>query len=221
MVSPETDSWPTSVAEAAEEQRRLRCRVVAGDRFGPIHRVAGLDAHYAPTAGLVWAAAAVLSFPKLVLIESALASAPLRFPYVSGYLSYREAPAMLEVLSVLRDRPDMLLIDGQGLAHPRRLGLACHVGVLADLPTIGVAKSRLVGEGEEPGPERGAWAPLLDHGETIGAVLRTRRQTRPLYVSTGHRVGLASAIDMVLACTPRFRLPEPIRIADRLSRLHP
>jgi deoxyribonuclease V len=128
---------------------------------------------------------------------------------------------MLEAIDLLGTCLDLVLIDGQGLAHPRRLGLACHVGVLADLPTIGVAKSRLIGEHEPLGTERGQWTPLTDHGETIGAVLRTRLYTRPVYVSTGHRVSLPTAIDFVLRCSPRFRLPEPIRLADRLSRLHP
>ncbi len=191
------------------------------NRLGPVRRVAGLDAHYAPLSGLVWAAAAVLSFPDLALTESALACRPLDFPYVPGLLSFREAPAVLAALEALAHRPDLLLVDGQGLAHPRRFGLACHVGVLADLPTIGVAKSRLVGAHEEPGVDRGDRAALRDRDEVVGAVLRSRTRTRPLYVSVGHRVSLDTAVDMVLASAPRYRLPEPIRLADRLSRLHP
>ncbi|MGA2843748.1 MAG: endonuclease V [Steroidobacteraceae bacterium] len=128
-------------------------------------------------------------------------------------------PAITEALNQLSKRPDLLLVDGQGLAHPRRFGLACHLGVLADVPTIGVAKSRLIGTYEEPGIERGAWSPLTDGGETIGAVLRTRRAVRPVFVSVGHRISLQTAIDLVLRCTGQFRLPEPIRAADRLSRI--
>lgn len=183
--------------------------------------VAGLDAHYAPRQGLVWGAAAVVRVADLALVESALACAPLDFPYVPGLLSFRETPALLAALATLRARPDLLMIDGQGIAHRRRFGLACHVGVLAGLPAIGVAKSRLCGKHEEPGPERGAWTPLMDGADVIGAVLRSRARTRPLYVSTGHRVSLETAVDWVLRCAPRFRLTEPIRLADRLSRAHP
>lgn len=128
--------------------------------------------------------------------------------------------AITKALNQLSKRPDLLLVDGQGLAHPHRFGLACHLGVLADVPTIGVAKSRLIGTYEEPGIERGAWSPLTDGGETIGAVLRTRRAVRPVFVSVGHRISLRTAIDLVLRCTSQFRLPEPIRAADRLSRHH-
>jgi len=183
--------------------------------------MAGLDAHYASEPSLTWAAAAVVLGPFRELRESALACCPLRFPYIPGLLSFREAPAMLAVLEVLSIKPDLLLIDGQGLAHPRRFGLACHVGVLADIPAIGVAKSRLVGSYEEPGLERGSWSPLIARGETLGAVVRTRHGVRPVFVSTGHRVSLQTAVKLVLDFAPRYRLPEPIRLADRLSRTHP
>lgn len=188
------------------------------NQLGVVHRVAGVDAHY--DAGRVWAAVVVMSLPDLVTVESALIQRPLAFPYVPGLLSFREAPAILDALHRLSGRPDLLLVDGQGLAHPRRFGLACHLGVLADVPTIGVAKSRLVGTHQEPGIARGAWSPLIDRGETIGAVLRTRRAVKPVFVSVGHRISLETAIDLVLRCTSRFRLPEPIREADRLSRRH-
>ncbi len=125
---------------------------------------------------------------------------------------------MLDALARLAEPPDLLLCDAHGLAHPRRFGMACHVGVLADVPTIGVAKSRYIGRHAAPGPERGAWTPLLDRGEVIGAVVRTRARVRPVYVSVGHRVGLATAIAYALACTAGRRLPEPVRRADRLSR---
>ena len=134
-----------------------------------------------------------------------------------GLLSFREVPALLAALEALDQMPDLLLCDGQGLAHPRRFGLACHLGVLSGLPSIGVAKSRLIGEHAEPGLEKGSWVPLLDDGETIGAVLRTRHGVRPLYISIGHRVALETAIAYVLACTPRYRLPETTRLADRLA----
>lgn len=201
-------------------QERLRAKVVTEDRLGPVRLVVGVDVHYAAERNLTWAALAAVRFAGLELEESVLACQDTRFPYVPGLLSFREAPAMLDALGRLSLTPDLLLVDGQGIAHPRRLGLAAHVGLLADIPTIGVAKTRLVGRYEEPGAERGAWSPLIHRGDVVGAVLRTRPGTRPLFVSVGHRVSLLTAIDLVLRCTPKFRLPEPIRLADRLSREH-
>ncbi|MDJ0945306.1 MAG: deoxyribonuclease V [Kiloniellales bacterium] len=213
--------WPSTPQEAREIQEALRHRVVTEDRFGSVRIVVGLDAHYTPQQGLVWGAAAAMSYPELLLLESALACTPLTFPYVPGYLSFREAPALLAALQSLSLCPDLLLVDGQGLAHPRRFGLACHIGVLVDLPTIGVAKSRLVGSYKGPDPARGNSTFLLLHGEVVGTVVRTRNNTRPLFVSLGHRISLASAVQWVLRCVDRYRLPEPIRAADRLSRMHP
>jgi deoxyribonuclease V len=213
--------WPFSPAEARAEQERLAPLVIRADRLGPVRRVAGLDVHYAPEAGLAWAAAVLLDTATLELLESALACAPLTFPYVPGLLSFREAPAALSALTLLRPAPDLLLVDGQGLAHPRRFGLACHVGLLADLPTIGVAKSRLLGTYEEPPAEAGSWVPLRDRGETVGAVVRTRTGVRPLFVSIGHRLALETAVAWTLRLCGGRRLPEPVRLADRLSRCHP
>ena len=210
--------WPSSPAQARQLQERLRGQVVAEDKLGIVHEVAGVDAHY--SGNCVCAAVVVMGLPNLATVESALVHRLLTFPYLPGLLFFREAPAITEALNQLSKRPDLLLVDGQGLAHPRRFGLACHLGVLADVPTIGVAKSRLIGTYEEPGIERGAWSPLADGGETIGAVLRTRRAVRPVFVSVGHRISLRTAIDLVLRCTSQFRLPEPIRAADRLSRHH-
>jgi deoxyribonuclease V len=211
--------WPRVPAEARLLQERLRGQVVTEDQLGVVQRVAGVDAHYG--AGRIWAAVAVMTLPDLATVESARADRPLAFPYVPGLLSFREAPAILDAMHRLSKKPDLLLVDGQGLAHPRRFGLACHLGVLGDMPTIGVAKSRLVGTYQEPGIERGAWSELVDRGETIGAVLRTRSAVQPVFVSIGHRISLKTAIDLVLRCTGRFRLPEPIRAADTLSRQHP
>jgi len=210
--------WPHSPAQASQLQERLRGQVVAEDELGIVREVAGVDAHY--SVDRVCAAVVVMGLPNLATVESALVHRPLTFPYLPGLLSFREAPAITEALNQLSKKPDLLLVDGQGLAHPRRFGLACHLGVLADVPTIGVAKSRLIGTYEEPGIERGAWSPLTDGDETIGAVLRTRRTVRPVFVSVGHRISLRTAIDLVLRCTGQFRLPEPIRAADWLSRHH-
>lgn len=207
---------PDSPAQARRLQELLSAQVVAEDDLGIVRTVAGADAHY--RADHVFAAVVVMGLPNLAIVESVLVHRPLAFPYVPGLLSFREAPAIIEALRQLSKMPDLLLADGHGLAHPRRFGLACHLGVLAGVPTIGVAKSRLVGTYVEPGIERGAWSPLTYRGEPIGAVLRTQRAVRPVFVSIGHRISLQTAIDFVLRCTGRFRLPEPIRAADRLSR---
>ncbi len=212
--------WPTDPREARALQEALRGRVIREDRSGEPRQVAGIDLAYTRHRDLTWAAVARLSLPGLELEESVLAARPTRFPYVPGLLSFRETPAVLEALPLLACAPDLLMVDGHGYAHPRRFGIACHIGVLTGLPTVGVAKSRLVGRHGEPGPERGDRVPLLDGGEVIGMVLRTRRGVKPVYVSVGHRVSLERAVDLVLACGRGFRLPEPIRIADRLSRAH-
>lgn len=220
MIDPLTWQSPRSTREAREMQEALRGRVVAEGSPGEIRLVAGLDAHYQTGAGLVWGAAALLAWPSLELVESALACRPLDFPYVPGLLSFREAPALLAALACLSRRPDLLFIDGQGIAHPRRLGLASHVGVLADMPTIGVAKSRLTGHFEPPPPEKGARSPLMDKNEIIGAVLRTRAGVRPVFVSVGHRIGLEAAVSVTLQAALRYRVPEPTRLADKFSRMH-
>ncbi len=213
--------WSVTPAEARAIQERLKPQVEAADRLPEVRLVAGVDAHSDASARTTFAAVAVMRLPGLEKEACTNARRPTTFPYVPGLLSFREAPAILDALERLFVRaPDLLLVDGQGLAHPRRFGIACHVGVLADLPAIGVAKSRLVGAHEEPGNKRGDRVPLRHRGEVIGAVLRTRANTKPLYVSIGHRVSLETAVDYVLRCSLRFRLPEPIREADRLSRVH-
>ncbi len=217
MQIPPIPAWPENVAEARALQEQLRERVITQDQLGPVRHVAGVDVGFEERGRVTRAAVAVLSFPALEPVDEAIARQPTRFPYIPGYLSFREIPALLDALRALETTPDLILCDGQGIAHPRRLGIASHLGVLLDLPTIGVAKSRLIGEYEEPGPHKGDWTPLRDHGEVIGAVLRTRDNVRPLFVSPGHRVGLATAIDYTLRCTTRYRLPETTRRAHRLA----
>jgi len=179
--------------------------------------VAGVDVGFENAGKTVRAAVAVLAFPSMEPLEQAIARVPTQFPYVPGLLSFRELPGVLEALARLQRLPELILCDGQGLAHPRRFGIACHLGVLTDIPTIGVAKTRLIGEYAEPGPDKGDWTPLLDKGERIGAVLRTRTGVKPVFVSAGHRVGLPAAIRLTLACTTRYRLPETTRAAHRLA----
>jgi deoxyribonuclease V len=209
--------WDVTPAEAVAVQRRLCGAVVAADELPVVERVAGVDVGFEQNGAVTRAAVAVLRFPELVPEESAVARRPTAFPYIPGLLSFREVPAVLDALSQLRRLPDLLLCDGQGQAHPRRFGIACHLGVLTGLPSIGVAKSRLVGTHKPPAEDKGARQPLLDKGEVIGTVLRTRRGVRPLYISIGHRISLETAVDYVLRCTTRYRLPETTRAAHRLA----
>lgn len=209
--------WNLDPAEARELQRRLSARVITTDRLPEVQRVAGVDVGFEDNGATTRAAVVVLSYPGLERLDQAVARQPTRFPYVPGLLSFRELPAVLEALEGLSVEPDLLLCDGQGIAHPRRLGIASHLGVLIDRPTIGVGKSRLCGR-HGPVPERrGEWTPLVDRGETIGAVLRSRAGVRPIYVSPGHRIGLDTAIRYVMACMTRYRLPETTRQADKLA----
>lgn len=209
--------WECSPAEARAIQEQLRHLVIAHDDLGELKRIAGIDVGFPKGGENARAAVVVLSFPGLQLLEQGLAEIPTGFPYLPGLLSFREVPAILAALDQLSVLPDLLLCDGQGLAHPRRFGLACHLGVLCDRPSLGVAKSRLIGHFDPLPPERGSWVPLLDKGEHIGAVVRTRTGVQPLFLSIGHRIGLETGIQLLLACAPRFRLPETSRLAHRLA----
>ncbi|HIK32982.1 MAG TPA: deoxyribonuclease V [Oscillatoriales cyanobacterium M59_W2019_021] len=211
-------SWNLTAEEAIALQQELRPQVIAENRCDRIEFVAGIDVGYEANNTVSRSAIAVLSFPDLQLQETAIARRPTPFPYIPGLLSFREVPVVLDALEKLTIAPDLLLCDGQGYAHPRRFGLACHLGVLVDLPAIGVAKSRYIGQHAELPTPRGSWQPLTDNGETIGAVLRTQTGVKPIYVSVGHRISLPTAIDFTLRCTPQYRLPETTRQADRLSR---
>lgn len=210
-------AWTLTPAEAIALQKELRHRVSLQPLTATVRRLAAVDMGFADGGATARAAAVLFSWPELALIDSQLAYAPTPFPYIPGLLSFRELPVVLQALEQLPERPDLVLCDGQGIAHPRRLGIASHLGVVTDLPTIGVGKSRLTGRYEDPGPEPGDWSPLTDRGERIGSVLRTRRGVKPLFISPGHRVSHEQAIEWVLATLGRFRLPEPIRLADRLA----
>ena len=210
-------SWNISPTVAIAIQQQLRGEVVREDQLGPVRHVAGGDVGVEEGGRITRAAVAVLGYPSLELVDHAIFRTPTRFPYIPGLLSFREVPAVIEALEKLSVIPDLLLCDGQGIAHPRRFGIASHLGLLCDIPSIGVAKTRLVGE-HGPVPEgRGEWLPLLDHDETIGAVLRSRPGVKPLYISIGHRISLATALDFVMACVTRYRLPETTRWAHRLA----
>ncbi len=209
--------WDLAPKEAIALQQELRDRVDVTDRYDEIRWVAGVDVGFEARNTITRAAVAVLAYPSLELREYAIARQPTRFPYVPGLLSFREVPAVLEALAQLESRPDLLLCDGQGIAHPRRFGIASHLGVLLDVPAIGVAKTRLVGTHEAVPGGRGQATALMDKGETIGAVLRSRTRIKPLFISPGHRVGLEQAVNWVMACTTRYRLPETTRWAHRLA----
>ncbi len=212
--------WDLSPAEARTLQATLAGGVERADRFGPITLVAGIDVGFEQGGKVTRAAVAVLRLADLELVDQAIARRPTAFPYVPGLLSFREIPAVLEAFAALGSSPQLLVCDGQGLAHPRRFGLASHLGWLLDAPCIGVAKSRLTGSFAPPAQTRGATSPLLDGEEVIGAVLRSRAGVSPVFVSTGHRVGLESAVSLTMACTGRYRLPETTRHAHRLAS-HP
>jgi len=218
MQISQRHAWSLTVEEAIAIQEQLRSEIITSDDFKePVKYVAGVDMGFEAEGTISRAAVAVLSFPDLQLQETAIARRPTSFPYIPGFLSFREIPAVLNALEKLNTIPDLILCDGQGIAHPRRFGIACHLGLLINMPTIGVAKSLLVGKHEEVPEQKGSWQPLRYRGEIIGAVLRTRTGTKPLYISSGHRVSLPTAIEYVLRCTPKYRLPETTRIADKLA----
>jgi deoxyribonuclease V len=210
--------WNLTPRQAMREQERLRERVILEDDFGSIRYVAGADVAFDPATDLAFAGVTVYAFPALEEVERRMARRKLRFPYVPGLLSFRESPVLLAAFARLRTEPDVILIDGHGRAHPRLFGIACHLGVLLDKPTIGCAKSLLVGEHAEPGAKRGATASLIFKGEHVGEVLRTRENVKPIYVTTGHRVSLPSAVRIVERCLDGFRIPRPTREADHYVR---
>jgi deoxyribonuclease V len=214
--------WDLSYAQA----RQLQAELAGYVRIVPLQKeprfIAGLDCAFSQDGKRIFAAAVMLevvggsgtSF-ELRLVETVSAEQETRFPYIPGLLSFREAPVCLEAAGKLSRQPDLYVIDGQGLAHPRRLGLASHLGLFFEKPTIGCAKSRLIGAFDEPGGEKGAWSPLRDRGEVIGAVVRTRSRVKPVFVSVGHRCSLEDAIRLSLTCTTRYRIPEPTRLAHQ------
>lgn len=198
-------------------QNELKQRVERADRLPAIRHVAGVDVGFEAGGRVMRAAVAVLAFPGLELVDTSVARCPPAFPYVPGLLAFHELPAVLAALATLNITPDLILCDGQGIAHPRRFGIASHLGALLDVPTIGVTKTRLTGRHVEPPDVKGAWTPLVDGAEIIGAVVRTRAGVKPVYVSIGHRVSLETTSELTLACVTRYRLPETTRHAHHLA----
>jgi deoxyribonuclease V len=209
--------WNLTPGAARALQAELAGRVERTDRCETIELVAGIDVGFEQGGRLARAAIAVLRLPDLAPVDQAIVRRSADFPYVPGLLSFREIPAVLDALAGLRTCPQLLVCDGQGLAHPRRFGLACHLGWILDVPCIGVAKSRLIGSFADPDQRRGAATALRHDDEVIGAALRSRVGAKPVFVSIGHRIGLASAIALTMACTGRYRIPETTRHAHRLA----
>ena len=208
-------SWDVTPEEARRLQNELRTQVVKTDRFGRINTVAGVDIGF--KKDIARASVVVLSFPGLQVVDSVVTESPVRFPYVPGLLSFREIPPLLTAFTQLQTEPDLVIVDGQGIAHPRRFGLASHLGLILDKPTIGCAKSRLWGRYEEPETEHGSYTYLMDKDEVIGAAVRTRKNVKVVYISIGHRISLDSARTLTLACCRGYRLPETTRYAHNAA----
>ncbi len=208
--------WPVNITEARKIQDEYRNKV----KIAPIGKspdyIAGVDAAFFDDK--IIGVACLYKYPEIVPLEDSCVIEKTAFPYIPGYLSFREGPAIINALRDLKRKPDIILFDGQGIAHPKRLGIASQIGAILDMPAIGCAKSRLVGEYEEPGCKKGDWSPLTYGGEAVGAVLRTRDGVRPVFVSPGHRVDLKGSIEIVLGCTGKYRIPEPLRRADMISK---
>ena len=219
MIPPDPHTWDVTPSEARALQRQLAGRVIATGDVTDVRYVAGVDISVGTRGSNAGrAAVVVLEWPSLSPVEQAIERAEVRFPYVPGLLSFRELPLVLPAFARLQRRPDLVIVDGQGIAHPRRFGIAAHLGVLLDLPSIGCAKSRLTGFPDGAlGEERGARVPLRDRGEVVGYEVRSRAGIKPLYVSPGHRIGHLEAVEWVLRLTAGYRLPEPTRLAHQAA----
>jgi len=210
-------SWDVMPREAVAIQKTLTEHIELSWHGDKITRVGGVDLSYARSSKEGYAAIVVMSVPEFEEIDATCIRCPITFPYVSGLLSFREAPAVLRAWETLHIKPQLLYVDGQGVAHPRGLGLAAHLGLLLEIPSIGCAKTRLVGDEYMVGPAKGEWAPLRYKGNTVGATVRTRAGVRPLYVSPGHRIDLKRSVEWVLSACERYRLPEPVRRAHMMA----
>jgi deoxyribonuclease V len=210
--------WDLPKEEALILQNKLACKVIRKDKIGKISLIAGADVAYQEGTDRLIAAIVVLDVNSLDIIEVTTAESYAIFPYIPGFFSFREIPPLVEAFSKLCNIFDIVVCDGQGIAHPRRFGLACHLGVLFDLPTIGCSKTRLIGNHEEPTSARGSFSSLIDNNEVVGRVLRTQNGVKPVYVSIGHRISLETACEYILQLSPKYRLPETTRRADQIVR---
>jgi deoxyribonuclease V len=216
--APPPSEWPKTYQEAVALQEELRHQVKLTPLPRPPRLVAGVDAICDRQDQRIFGAAALYRYPELELVAEAGVAGECPFPYRTGLLSFREVPILRAALLKLPEPPDVVLVDGQGIAHPRGLGLATHLGLVVDLPTIGVAKSRLIGEGQEPDLAAGSYKPLIWQGKEVGLILRTQKGKNPLYISPGYRITLPECLEITLACVTKYRIPQPVRQADLLSR---
>ncbi len=220
MAQTALHEWNLDPRTAIELQRELAKRIIREDRLGDVHHIAGVDMAINEQNDMAHAAVVLLTYPGLEVVERHIYEEPVRMPYIPGLLSFREAPCVLGAFQKLRQKPELVMVDGMGIAHPRRIGIASHLGLWLNLPTIGCGKSLLTGRYNKNalGEEAGSWVPLTDKNEVIGAVVRTRTRVNPLFISTGHMISLETSIKYVLACGRGYRLPEPTRLADKLSK---
>lgn len=212
---------PKDTAQAIERQQTMRRQVILNDHIASLNLIAGIDVGYDVKNNISKAAIVLMDWTTLQVTETVIAHDETPFPYIPGLLSFREAPVILKALQQLSATPDILFIDGQGIAHPRRLGIASHVGVLTDIPSVGVAKSVLCGRYQDPANVKGAMSPLIHKGEIIGTVCRSRINVRPIFISPGHKVSHETSVSLTMRCLSRYRLPEPTRLADKLSKFTP
>ena len=220
MAQTSLHAWDLTPEEAIALQNELAGRIIREDELGEVRHVAGVDMAINETNGLARAAVVLMNYPTLEIVEQHVYEEPIRMPYIPGLLSFREAPCVIGAFRQLRQLPDLVMVDGMGIAHPRRIGIASHLGLWLDLPTIGCGKSLFVGHynKEALGEEAGSWVPLIHKKEVIGAMVRTRTRVNPMIISIGHKISLETSIKYVLACSKGYRLPEPTRQADKLSK---
>lgn len=221
MMASHALEWPGSVAKARAIQKQLAARVSLSPMRKVPELVAGIDVAFPERGSITRAAVVVIRLQDMAVIEQQVSELPTCLPYIPGVLSFREGPAIMDALNKLEHKPDVLMFDGQGIAHPARLGIASHLGVLLGMPSLGIAKSLYIGEHTELGPEQGAFAPLMHEGETLGYALRSRAKVKPVYVSPGNGLSHLQALELVQACCKGYRLPEPTRLADKLSKKLP
>lgn len=210
-----------SPKEAIQLQKQLKKKIILRKSFRRVDRIAGVDVSFSRKNNRICAAVVVVSFPELKVIDSVRQKGIVKFPYIPGLLTFREGPIIISALNKLKTKPDVIIFDGQGIAHPRRMGIATHLGILLDKPTVGCAKSLLWGKFSEPANKKGVYSSLFDSktGEVIGAVVRTRKDVKPVFVSSGYKIDLNSAVKLILTCSPKFRIPQPLRLAHQLSKI--
>jgi deoxyribonuclease V len=219
MIMKVLHSWRVNIEEAIQIQENLRNRIILEKTFTEVRTIGGGDVAYSKDRNFLFAAIVVLLFPKMETIDFATAHGEISFPYIPGLLSFREGPILINTFQKLKMRPDLMIYDGQGIAHPRGFGLASHMGLWLDLPSIGCTKTPLLNDFIYPGPSKGSFEMIRKEGKEMGAVLRTKENVKPLFISPGHRIDLPTSIQIVLTTCPRFRIPEPLRRAHELSRL--